>query len=77
MRFLSSRYLAYFIKSIIKNEDGGYMNNDSLKIMDLNSFEIVKTFGVRSKEAICLNFNSEKNVLYAGSHDGSIRKFGF
>jgi hypothetical protein len=48
------------------------MNNDSLKIMDLNSREIVKSVQIENEQAISLKFDSETNILFAGSDDGSM-----
>jgi WD40 repeat protein len=56
---------------------GLYGKKDNLKIIDLNSLEIVKSLETQSESANCLNFNRNKNELFVGSNDGPVKMFQF
>jgi WD40 repeat protein len=45
---------------------------ENLKIIDWNSLQTVKSCKIPSQAVTCLNFDSEKNVLFNGSDSGSV-----
>ncbi len=57
-KFLSSNLIAVGLNSI----------NENLQIIDLRSYEIVKTLETKSRYVSSLNFDSDKNVLFAGDN---------
>jgi WD40 repeat protein len=50
---------------------------ENLKIIDLNSFKIIKSIKTNSEFVKSLNFNRNKNELFVGSYNGPIRMFQF
>ncbi len=54
-----------------------YEAKETLKIIDLNSGEIVKSFEKQSEAAVSLNFDLETNVLLVGFEKGKIRMWQF
>ncbi len=53
------------------------VNLSTVKIIDLNSFIIVKSLETESETVSCLNFNSDENILFTGSGKGPIRMYQF
>jgi WD40 repeat protein len=67
LKLLSRNFLAVGLKE----------TKDNLKIIDLKSYEIVKSLETDSGSVTSLNFDSEKNVLFSGLENGDIKMWQF
>ena len=70
MKLLSSNFIAVGLQL----DDYTILNDDQeiLKIINLNSGEIVKSIEIQQSSIVSLNFNSEKNVLFTGLENEDI-----
>jgi WD40 repeat protein len=53
------------------------MDEENLKIIDLNSLETVKSIETQSLEVWSLNFNPDTNLLFSGLLNGHIKMWKF
>ena len=66
LKLLSSNFIAV-----------GFNGTTNLKIIDLKSHEIVKSLETDSRNALSLNFDSEKNILFFGLQNRDVKMWQF